>query len=170
MRRYAEDTTVSVEKSEAELKTLLRKHGAEQRLVFSDDVKGAAVVQFTLEDRMVRLKLRTFRDDLPDPALTYYGSDGPTCPRGWNGWSLKRRGEWVDGCQQQFERSAWRRLVLVVKSKLELVADGMATMEEEFLAYILLPNNSTVYEECADRLSAAYESGQVPPMLGPARG
>jgi hypothetical protein len=70
----------------------------------------------------------------------------------------------------QFERSAWRRLLLVVKAKLELVRDADSSIEREFLADILLPNGSTVHEELGPQLDDSYRTGSMPPLLPPAGG
>ena len=54
------------------------------------------------------------------------------------------------------------------KAKLEAVAAGIATVEQEFLAYTVLPNKQTVGDWLGPQLAAAYESGQKPmslPML-----
>src|SRR5262245_21749880 len=46
----------------------------------------------------------------------------------------------------QIEREAWRVLLLLLKAKLECVAAGGTTFENEFLGNLLLPDGSTVAE------------------------
>jgi hypothetical protein len=72
------------------------------------------------------------------------------------------------GKEQQVDRERWRALVLILKAKLEVVASGMVTMEQEFLAYMVLPNGSTVGAEIAPRLAEAYDTGKMPNLLLPA--
>lgn len=54
---YAKGTQVSVEKSEAELKGLLRRHGADGLATFEDRRAGRAMVAFELKGRNVRLEI-----------------------------------------------------------------------------------------------------------------
>jgi hypothetical protein len=65
----------------------------------------------------------------------------------------------------QAVRQRWRALALVIKAKLEAVAAGITTIEDEFLAHIMLPDGSTVGEYTAPGLQLAYEHGEMPPML-----
>ena len=86
-------------------------------------------------------------------------------PRNWIRWTALQRQSW---CREQFEqreREAWRRLLLLVKAKLEVVAEGVSTFEREFLPDILLPDGSTVYQMLAPQLEQAYESGDMPSLL-----
>lgn len=69
--------------------------------------------------------------------------------------------------KEQQARQAWRRTILIVKAKLELVADGASTIEREFLADILLPDGKTVHQALAVQLAGSYKSGKMPPLLGP---
>lgn len=69
------------------------------------------------------------------------------------------------GQEQQVDRERWRALVLILKAKLEVIASKMVTVEEEFLAYMVLPNGKTVGAEIAPRLLEAYESGDMPNLL-----
>lgn len=65
----------------------------------------------------------------------------------------------------QIEREQWRALLLLLKAKLEVVASGFVTIEQEFLAYTVLPNGSTVGAEIEARLAESYETGQMPNLL-----
>jgi hypothetical protein len=65
----------------------------------------------------------------------------------------------------QVERERWRALLLVIKAQLEFVAAGIASAESMFLAHLVLPGGETVGAYVAPRLAAAYESGQMPPLL-----
>jgi hypothetical protein len=157
--RYAEHTTVPVEKTRAELERLLRNHNAGQFAFFNDIEHGAAIVVFRLAERNVKLRI-----SLPTLAeLEAQIRKKP--PRGWHGWYQNKRNEWLVAELAQLERQRWRSLLLVTKAKLELIADGSSTVEREFLPDILLPNGTTVGEALSPQIAAAYESGQMPPLL-----
>ena len=66
---------------------------------------------------------------------------------------------------QQAVRQRWRALTLIVKAKLEAIETGITTFEEEFLSYIVLPDNSTVGETMLPQLEDTYRTGEMPPML-----
>ena len=56
--KYAEGTEVTVEKSRAEIESLLKRHGATQFGSATDDERGVAWVMFKLADRMFRLEVK----------------------------------------------------------------------------------------------------------------
>lgn len=62
----------------------------------------------------------------------------------------------------QLEREAWRSLLLRLKAKLESVADGSSSAEEEFLAHLLLPDGSTVGDQVLPKVAAVYDTGVMP--------
>ena len=66
---------------------------------------------------------------------------------------------------QQAVRQRWRALTLIVKAKLEAIETGITTFEEEFLSYIVLPDNSTVGETMLPQLEDTYRTGEMPTML-----
>jgi hypothetical protein len=160
--RFAENTEVSVERSRAELEGLLAKHGATQRATYADDETGRAAVQFRMGDaktgRMVRLEVVV-------PRLESYLPREGAFPPGWKGWSPAKRTDWMSKRYEQGARTAWRRLLLVVKAKLEIIADGGSTFEREFLADILLPDGQTVHEALESKLEESYRTGGMPKLL-----
>jgi hypothetical protein len=63
----------------------------------------------------------------------------------------------------------WRCLYALLKAKLTAVEDGLATFEEEFLAFTLVPGagGETVAQWIGPQLAYAYEHGsKMPPLLG----
>lgn len=62
-------------------------------------------------------------------------------------------------------RQRWRALLLVTKAKLESVASGIETVEQAFYANIVMPSGRTIYEETADNVRLAYETGKAPKLL-----
>jgi len=67
--------------------------------------------------------------------------------------------------REQLNRQRWRALLLVIKAKLEAVAAGIAIFEEEFLAYVVTKDGSTVGEHLVPSLRSG---GQL--SLPPAKG
>ena len=135
---YAHDTRVPVDRSKQELDLLLQKHGASQRGMGVDDERGETVSYFTLDGRQILLRI-------PMPGRTEYRS------------------------QESFEqacRARWRAIVLITKAKLEHIAMGLSTVQDEFMANIRLPNGSTVAEAIAPGLEEMYANGRMPPLLG----
>jgi hypothetical protein len=148
--RYAEGTSVATEASRAEIERTLRRYKATG---FMYGYEGnRAVVAFRLDGRMIR-----FRLDMPDPkdrAFTLTPSTQK--PRS----SDAAEKAWEQACRQK-----WRALALVIKAKLEAVAAGITTVEDEFLAHTMLPDGSTVGEWARPQLALAYESGNMPALL-----
>jgi hypothetical protein len=163
-KRFAEGTEVPVTRTRDELERLLATHGATQIRIERDMSDGRACLTFTMSQRMVRLDVRVEVNDLPDAMKGTYQQKSDT-PNGWNSWSVQRRNEWLRGKRDQREREAWRRLLLVVKAKLELVAGGDTTIEREFLADILTVDGGTVYELIAARIGEQYSTGNMVPLL-----
>lgn len=78
--------------------------------------------------------------------------------------------EGTNECSHQNRRSRWRALFLCIKAKLELVESEIESFEEAFLAHVVLPDGSTVYEHTAPRLDAIAKGGEMQPLLpAPAR-
>ncbi|MCH8878151.1 MAG: hypothetical protein IIA89_15260, partial [Chloroflexi bacterium] len=50
-------------------------------------------------------------------------------------------------------------------AKLEAVEVGIATFDEEFLSYIVLPDNTTVGEHLLPQVAKSYLDGSMPLML-----
>ncbi len=154
---FAENTSVSVEKSRIELERMLLQAGATAHGVSSDNVAGIAWVTFRLDNRHVKLTL-------PLPKLESFKKAPRNVRRAWT--TDRQREAWEQAC-----RSSWRALVLLVKAKLEAIARGISTIEREFLADIFLADGRTVHEALVADLSNMYRSGVTPPLLGaPASG
>ena len=78
---------------------------------------------------------------------------------------MPRSPEAREAAYNQAVRQRWRALLLVIKAKLEAVDAGISTLEEEFLAATVLPDNRTVGAWLLPQLDRAYASGKLPPML-----
>lgn len=150
MGRYAEGTSVSSEKSRAEIERTLTRYGADQFLYgWKDD---HALVAFRMNGRHIKFLLPMPNRD--DDEFVYTPSE------------TKMRD--ADGQQAAFEkaiRQRWRALALVIKAKLESVEAGITVFDEEFMAHIVMPDGLTVSEHMLPQIDSAYETGNMPPLL-----
>jgi hypothetical protein len=63
---------------------------------------------------------------------------------------------------ERSNRRFWHALSLLIDAKLGAVAAGVATLESEFLAHVVLPGNRTVLDELEPVIDSAYRSGRRP--------
>lgn len=61
---------------------------------------------------------------------------------------------------EQFRRQRARALLLVIKAKLESVESGIETVEQAFLANVVMADGATVYERIAEPIALEYHSGR----------
>ncbi len=154
MSRYAENTSVPVERSRAEVEHVLSRYGAtgfgyswERRAVAitptptygpRTEIREYAMLVFQVATRRVRL-------DVPMPTQREAGSEKKA---------------------EAAARQRWRAVVLVIKAKLEAVESGISTLEAEFLANIVTESGRTIGEVVLPRLSEACASGRLLPGAG----
>lgn len=147
--RYAAATDVSSDRSRAEIERTLRRYKADG---FAYGWTGTrASVMFELAGRRVRLDL-----PLPDPTDREF----TRTPQG-----RQKSGPAAEKAYEQAVRQRWRALALVIKAKLEAVAAGITTLDEEFLANLVLPDDSTIGERTLPRIDAAYAGQELPALL-----
>ncbi len=140
---------VSSEKSKAEIEQTLSRYGA---TAFGYATNAAsAMITFQAGGKQIRFIL-----PLPDRA------DFATAEK----WGKVREQspeqayyDWEQACRQK-----WRALALVVKAKLEAVASEITTLEQEFMAHIVLPNGKTAGQHFLPGIDKAYIDGKVPAM------
>lgn len=147
MARYAYQTLVPVDRSRSEIERTLMRYGAD-RFAYARDGQ-TTVIGFRFRGRVIKLILK-----LPDPKDFELTATG-----------LKRRNDvalkdWERACRQQ-----WRALQLVIKAKLEAVDSGIATFEDEFLAYTCLPDGSSVSDFMQSQIEKAIDTGKMPKGL-----
>jgi hypothetical protein len=145
MRRYAENTSVPVDRSRAEIERVLVKYGAngfgytwERRPVPVDPPRmhgpktreqEFAAIAFQFKERRIRL-------DIPMPE------------------------------DAREVRQRWRAALLVIKAKLEAVASGISTLEAEFLASIVTEDGRTVGQIVIPKMTEAVRVGRLLPAAG----
>lgn len=150
MATYANSTDVSVERSRAELERTLGRYGATAFGYLTEH--GRAVVLFEANDRRVRFDLPM--PDRRDRTFTH------TPERGYERSRQQAEQAWEQACRQR-----WRALNLVVKAKLEAIEAGIAEFEDEFAAYICLPNGTKVGDWLKPQIAKAYESNTMPALM-----
>lgn len=147
-RAYAESTSVTVEKSRAEIETILMRHGADA-FAYSTD-SGTVRLGFRMDGRHFRFTLSL--PDPKEPRFTHHSRGARTIEGA--------RTEWEQACRQK-----WRALLLVIKAKLEAVSAGISSIEDEFLANLILPDRQTVSEWLKPQVEEAYRVGSMPTNL-----
>jgi hypothetical protein len=148
--RYAEGTSVSSEASRAEIERTLRKYGAAGFMYGWDADK--ALLGFVAQDRQIRFVL-----PMPSPAERRFHY---TPGRGQKRTPQAAHVEW-----EKAVRQSWRALALVIKAKLEAVASGIVTFEEEFAVHMVLPDGSRVADHVLPGIENAYRYGGPPRLL-----
>lgn len=147
---YAEGTSVSVEKSRAEIERTLSRYGADQFL--SGWEADRAMIAFRVDGRHVRINLKLPPRDDDRFLYSHGGKRERTATQVFEAWEKE--------C-----RRLWRALNLVIKAKLEAVDSGISSFDEEFLASIMMPDGRTVSEDVIPKILEAYETGNLPPLL-----
>lgn len=150
--RYASRTEVPSSKSIAEISDLLRSHGARAFVQGWDDDRNMAVIEFGIAARRIRFLL-----PMPDRNSREFTR---TPVKG-----LWRDPDQIAQAYEQAIRQRWRALLLIIRAKLEAVAAGIVTIEDEFLAHTVLPNGQTVGEATRPAIDAAYATGEIPALL-----
>jgi len=150
MSQYASSTSVSVEKSKAEIERTLQRYGASAFMYGWDGDK--AIIGFMLASRQIRFIL-----PLPDrTAREFMYTPGGRRRRDME----SQHDAWEQACRQR-----WRALALVIKAKLEAVESKITTIDEEFLAHMILPNGQTVAQWSIPQIKEAYETKRMPPLM-----
>lgn len=150
MSKFAATTQVPSQKSRNEIETVLYRYGA-TGFMYGWQSQNA-VISFAAHSRQIRFIL-----PLPDKAsrdLTH------------NGRGTRRSQTDFQKAYDQAERQRWRALLLVIKAKLECVDSKITSFEDEFLSHIVLPNGQTMGEVSKPQIKAAYETGEMPLLLG----
>jgi hypothetical protein len=151
MAQFAENTSVSVEKSRAEIEKLIVRYGATSTAFMN--APGRALIMFEAKNRKIVFEL-----PLPSQDEKRFERDG----RGSHRSPDKKLEVWEQACRQR-----WRALALVIKAKLEAVESGITTFEDEFLSHIMMPDGQTVGAHVKPTIEQWYSGGNMQPLLPP---
>ena len=143
---YAAGTDVPVERSKAEIERLLTYYKAEQFAYMRDATK--TIIAFRMFGRAMKLEVWNPGPKEKDIAMSPSGRE--------------RTPAQIESAIAQETRRRWRGLLLMLKAKIEAIHTGIATPEDEFLAYTLLADGRTVGEWAATDGKKALESGRMP--------
>jgi hypothetical protein len=157
---FAANTKVPVERSRAEIDSLLVKNGASSIGILNDVENNRAAFAFTLRGAHYRVEL-----PLPTREQMMPQTVGKE-PQGWGGWTQERKNRYLDEKLDQARRQRWRCVLLMLKSKLEIVRMGFSSVEREFMADLVLPNGQTAYETFAEITRRGLSIGDLPKLLG----
>lgn len=148
--RYAQETEVTVEKSQAEIRRILKRYGANEFV--SGESPYHVMTGFKIKGLFIRITIT-----LPDPNSEEFA------------WTKVKHQRRTPGQQQvaydQAVRQRWRALRLIIQAKLEAVEMGITTLEQEFMAFTLLPDGRTVGQFILPQIAAAYSTGKMPALM-----
>lgn len=144
---YAQNTSVSTDRSRAEIERTLQKYGADQFIYGWDSDK--AMIAFRMSGKQIKFIL-----PMPDKDLFI------KTPTGKARTKEAAYKEWEQAC-----RAKWRSLSLVIKAKLEAVDSGITVFEDEFMANIILPNGTSVSQFMLPQIEESYKKGTMPSLL-----
>jgi hypothetical protein len=147
MGKYAVTTSVSVEKSKEEVTKILRKYGADRFGTMED--RNKAYLMFEYNKLMIQIII-----PLPNRDDFHFSEAG-----------RKRKGPVVDSAYEQAIKQKWRALVLAVKAKLEAVESGISTIEQEFMAFVMMPDGRNLSEHVLPELENMSKDGKMPRLL-----
>jgi hypothetical protein len=148
MTRYASETEVSPDRSQAEIQRTLARYGATAYMIGWQGDRAA--VGFDLRDRRYRIVL-------PLPPRQAFEH---TPVRGTRRSTSAAQTAW-----DQATRQRWRALALWIKATLEAAESGIVTIETALLPFVVLPDGSTVGERIGPQVATAYELGTMPSLL-----
>lgn len=151
---YAKGTKTSIDNTEQQIKTMLRKAGAEAVAIFEDGTR--AVIAFHLSDRAIQFRLPLpgrFEDRFVYRRVNQHGGLAENT-------AATRDSLWV-----QASRERWRALHLCIKAKLESVEQNIETFDEAFLAHVQMPDGETVGDKVLPEMQAQLAGKPPRPLL-----
>lgn len=148
--RYAQGTSVSVERSVGELKKIVQKYGGEDFAYI--EKSDMAMVAFQINERTLKFEI-----DLPAKTDRKYTH---TESRGNERYADDALKLWEKDCRQK-----WRVLVLLVKATFEAIENDLMTFDEAFMSSIALKNGQTLAKYVLPQLDKVIATGELPPLL-----
>lgn len=152
MPRYAADTCVPVERSRAEIEQIVQRYDASE--FTSGWRSGSAMIAFVIQGWHVRFIL-----PLPSRSEKRF-----THKKDRSGRLVARTENQVVNAYEQDVRQRWRALLLVIKAKLEAVDCQISTIEEEFMAHIVMPNDVTIGQWIIHQALPSIRQNQMPAL------
>jgi hypothetical protein len=154
-RRFAQGTRAPIDKSQGELRTLLRRYGADGIAFGEDDRIRMGVVTFRIAERSYKIFL-----PLPDPRddEIRFQQRGAVA-------AVERTGEALRAALDKELQRRWRAMLNTVKALLVATDEGIVTIEEALALHTVMPDGRTAKEHVEPWIQESYRSGTVPPLL-----
>jgi len=150
--RRTQKRQVSSDRSIAEIRKAGERYGATGFMFGTSD--GTSVIAFQLQNRAIRIRVQSPR--LEDFRLTPKGSER-------NATAMRNE------CEKT-SRQRWRAIAAVIKAKLEAIENKVSSLDDEFLAHVLVDDKYTVAEALRDGIAKVYFGDNASrlflPMLG----
>jgi hypothetical protein len=150
MAGYASTTKTEVSNSEAEIKKTFNRFGVEDIIIGTID--GYLSVMFKRYGRPYSIRIALPGKD--DDAILYTPNR-----------MSKRNNSIAHKAWEQACRSKWRELLLLIKAKLVAIENGIASFDDEFLSYAMLPTRETVGDWANRQMEVMQQTGQLPDLI-----
>lgn len=150
MTRYASNTQVPVEKSQAELKRLLTRYGADGFMLGERGIE--AVVQFAISGRVIKFALTMPNPEDDEFRLTAHRRTVRSEDAAYKAWE--------QACRQK-----WRALCLFVRATLEAVEEGVVDFDEAMMPFTMINGRETFSERYGKEVQKWIERGDAPTLL-----
>lgn len=147
MGKFAQDTTVSVDSSQAEIRRLITRYGGDLPSIGWKD-EQTQIVGFRWRGRFFKMEVRL-------PELSEFATAG----------NRRRTPAQAQTVREAEIRRRWRVLVIRMKAKFETVDSEPDTFDEEWMPFLLLPSGETVANWIQPQIEEAYLTGQMPARL-----
>ncbi len=146
MGYYAQDTTVTWEKSRDEIEQVLKRYRCTHFAYMT--MPNAVMIAFVRDGVPYRIEV-----PLPKPTekVVMVKPNGNPRPESQRAKAI-----------EQEQRRRWRVLLLLIKARLEWVSLGMSNMAEQFLPDVALPNGETLGKYAAAQVQKAIADGKMP--------
>ena len=154
MTTYAATTDVSPGRSREEIEATLVRYGCDGFRYTWDGLKNANVLEFRLNNRMIRLYV-----PMPDV------NDRVQMDRLKAAAKAARQSTKPEALYEQAVRQRWRAMLLYVKAILEAIENGVTTLDEALLSGMVLPGGETFGQWAAPQLDRIALEGRMPPLL-----
>jgi hypothetical protein len=151
MAKYASETKVSPERSMTDIQKALRRYGATKFGIV--DLGTAIQLGFEMQGRRFRFSVSLPETTEFERKRVNQFATRPMTP-----------GE-MEAARDQAIAQRWRALLLVITAKMEAVESGIETLEQAFMAQLVLPSGQTMSEWATPQIAQLYQTGSMPPML-----
>lgn len=147
--RYASGTEVTVDRSQQEIVRTLHRYDVETYAFGAQ--KGSVALTFELRGNPIRINLPIAPKPLADDKY-----------KAANGRWVSRLPGW-----EQEVKETWRALLLVLKANLEMVERELISVEQAFMAWLVLPGGETLGEMVLPKYAEALASNRPLAIGGP---